>query len=229
MVVEARPWLENVAKRYPHEYALVDVETTGLDPAKDRIIQIAVAHVSAHGVTQHTWSKVINPGCDPGPVEVHGFTREHLTAQPPYPSVMKELSDLLSGRLLVAHNARFDWRFLAAESRRAAHALPVTRRLCTIDLTRHLDLPVGRLSLDSVAAYYGITRARAHDAIDDMRVMSEVLLQLLIAAEQVDLNCHWSNAIRATRGASTRCGPRATRAGGRIPAGGWPPVRWCRA
>jgi DNA polymerase-3 subunit epsilon len=49
MVVEARPWLESVASRYPYEYALVDVETTGLDPAKDRIIQIAVAHVSAHG------------------------------------------------------------------------------------------------------------------------------------------------------------------------------------
>jgi DNA polymerase-3 subunit epsilon len=110
-----------------------------------------------------------------------------LAAQPPYPSVMTELAGLLRGRVLVAHNAKFDWQFLAAESRRAQHELPVTRRLCTIDLTRRLDLPVARLSLDSVASYYGIARVRAHDAIDDMRVMSEVLLQLLIAAEQVDL------------------------------------------
>jgi DNA polymerase III subunit epsilon len=187
MVVEARPWLESVARRYPYDYALVDVETTGLDPAKDRIIQIAVAQVSAYGVTQHTWSRVIDPGCDPGPVEIHGFTREHVAKQPPYSSVMAELAGLLSGRVLVAHNARFDWRFLAAESRRANHELPVDRRLCTIDLTRQLDLPVARLSLDAVASYFGITRARAHDATDDMRVMSEVLLQLLTAAEQVEL------------------------------------------
>ena len=78
MVVEARPWLENVAGRYPYEYALVDVETTGLNPATDRIIQVAVAHVSSHGVLQRTWSTLIDPECDPGPLAIHGLTREHL-------------------------------------------------------------------------------------------------------------------------------------------------------
>jgi DNA polymerase III subunit epsilon len=187
VVVEARPWLESVAGRYPYEYALVDVETTGLNPAQDRIIQVAVAHVSAHGVLQRTWSTLIDPDRDPGPTEIHGLTREHLAKAPRYPSVVAELGNLLSNRVLVAHNAKFDWQFLAAESRRAARELPVTRRLCTIDLTRQLDLPVTSLSLGSVASYYGIPQARAHDAIDDMRVMSEVLLKLLTAAEQVEL------------------------------------------
>ncbi|GAA1041700.1 hypothetical protein GCM10009557_66020 [Virgisporangium ochraceum] len=187
MVVEARPWLENVAGRYPYEYALVDVETTGLNPAEDRIIQVAVAHVSSHGVLQRTWSTLIDPERDPGPVEIHGLTREHLAKAPRYPAVVAELGNLLSNRVLVAHNARFDWQFLAAESRRAVHELPVTSRLCTIDLTRQLDLPVPSLTLGSVASYYGIPRARAHDAVDDMRVMSEVLLKLLAAADEVEL------------------------------------------
>jgi DNA polymerase-3 subunit epsilon len=187
VVVDARPWLESVAGRYPYEYALVDVETTGLNPATDRIIQVAVAHVSSHGVLQRTWSTLIDPECDPGPVAIHGLTRDHLATAPRYDSVVAELGGLLSNRVLVAHNAKFDWQFLAAESRRATHELPVTRRLCTIDLTRQLDLPVESLSLGSVASYYDIPQARAHDAIDDMRVMSEVLLKLLTAAEQVEL------------------------------------------
>jgi DNA polymerase-3 subunit epsilon len=187
VVVEARPWSESVAGRYPYEYALVDVETTGLNPAEDRIVQVAVAHVSSHGVLQRTWSTLVDPGRDPGPVGIHGLTREHLADAPRYPAVVKELGSLLSNRVLVAHNAKFDWQFLAAESRRAVHELPVTRRLCTVDLTRQLDLPVSSLSLGSVASYYGIRQARAHDAIDDMRVMSEVLLKLLVAAEEVEL------------------------------------------
>jgi DNA polymerase-3 subunit epsilon len=177
----------SVARRYPYDYALVDVETTGIGLGQGRILQVAVAHVNAHGVTEHTWSRVINPGCDPGPVEIHGFTRQHVARQPPSFSVMRELAGLVKDRVLVAHNAKFDWQFLAAESRRANHKLPVTRRLCTIDLTRQLDLPVSRLALDAVASYFGVARARAPDAIDDMRVMSEVLLQLLMAAEQVEL------------------------------------------
>jgi DNA polymerase-3 subunit epsilon len=122
---------------------------------------------------------------------------------------MAELGRLLSDRVLVAHNATFDWRFLAAESRRADHQLPVARRLCTVALTRHLDLPVASLSLASVASYYGITQGRAHDAIDDMRVMAEVLLRLLIAAEQVELplpliTCDPADAVRAYPARSTR-------------------------
>jgi len=66
VVAEARPWLEGAARRYPYSYALVDVETSGLDPAKDRIVQIAVAHVSSHGVLQRTWSTLLGPGLRSG-------------------------------------------------------------------------------------------------------------------------------------------------------------------
>ncbi|GIJ44302.1 hypothetical protein Val02_11880 [Virgisporangium aliadipatigenens] len=141
-MVEAGPFLPEAARRYPHDYALVDVETTGLNPDQDRIIQIAIAHVGSHGVLQRTWSTLVNPGCEPGPVHIHGLTAQHLAEAPPYVSVADDLGRLLDGRVLVAHNATFDWRFLAAEALRANHELPVSRRLCTIALTRHLDLPV---------------------------------------------------------------------------------------
>src|SRR5689334_870213 len=114
MVAEARPWLESPAQRYPFDYALVDVETTGLDPAGDRIVQIAVAQVSSHGVLQRSWSTLIDPGRDPGPVKIHGLTNDHLAGAPGYADVSAELAQLLDNRVLVAHNAAFDWRFLAA-------------------------------------------------------------------------------------------------------------------
>jgi len=183
----ARPLPDSVARRYPHGYAVVDVETTGLHPRSHRVVQIAVAHLSAHGTPERTWSTLLDPGCDPGPVEIHGLTLDRLAGSPQYPAVAAELAELLDGRVLVAHNAGFDWRFLAAEARRTAHPLPVRKRLCTLALTRHLDLPVDDLSLASVAAYWGVAQTRAHDAVDDTRVLAEILLHSLIAAERVAL------------------------------------------
>jgi DNA polymerase III subunit epsilon len=181
------PLPDGVVQRYPHNYALVDVETTGLNPRSDRVLQVAVAHLGPNGVMQRSWSSLLNPGCDPGPVEIHGLTKRHLADAPTYREVAPELARLLDGRILVAHNATFDWHFLAGEAERAGEPLPVRRRLCTVALTRHLDLPVPRLSLASVAFYFGVTQAKAHDAIDDMRVLAEIVRNLLAAAERVAL------------------------------------------
>lgn len=175
-----------VSQRYPHGYAVVDVETTGLDPAADRVLQIAVAHLRADGVLERTWTTLLDPGVDPGPVNVHGLTRDRLRDAPQFPEIADMLAGLVEGRVLVAHNARFDWAFLASEASRAGAAFPVRSRLCTIALSRRLDLPVPGMSLDHIAAYWGIDRLQAHDAVDDVRVVVEVLRHSLAVACRLD-------------------------------------------
>ncbi|GIJ44320.1 hypothetical protein Val02_12060 [Virgisporangium aliadipatigenens] len=166
-------------------YAVVDVETTGLRPSADRVLQIAVIQLEADGSPGRSWSTLLDPGIDPGPVHIHGLSRERLAGAPLFPSVVHHLAELLEGRVLVAHNARFDWRFLAAEARRALHPLPVTERLCTLALTRRLDLPVPSLSLASLAAHWGVAQSRPHDAEDDTRVLAEILVHSLAAARRL--------------------------------------------
>jgi DNA polymerase-3 subunit epsilon len=172
-----------VSTRYPLRYAVLDVETTGLHAPSDRVLQIAVTQMEADGSLGRTWSTLVDPGCDPGPVHIHGITRERLAGAPRFDTVVGHLSGLLAGRVMVAHNAAFDWRFLAAEAHRAVHRLPVSTRLCTLALSRRLDLPTPSLSLAALAAHWGVTQARPHDAEDDTRVLTEILRHSLAFAD----------------------------------------------
>ncbi|GAB3598828.1 DEDDh family exonuclease [Kineococcus gypseus] len=176
-----------VAERYPHPYAVVDVETTGMDAAGDRIVQVAVVQVSADGRVEGRWDSLVDPGRDPGPTHVHGISAEMLHEAPAFADVAGHLADLLAGRVLVAHNAPFDWGFLTEEFKRAGTAHRVPHFLCTVTFSRRLRLPLPDLTLARVAAHWGVQQERAHDAVDDTRVLTEVLRASLRAAAEQDL------------------------------------------
>lgn len=177
-----------VARRYPHGYAVVDVETSGLRPSSDRVLQVAVAQMAPDGQLETTWSTLLDPGCHPGRTDIHGLTRQKLAGSPQYPYVAARVAALVGQRVLVAHNAQFDWGFLSAEADRAHAPLQVDQRLCTLALTRRLDLPLPNMKLSSVADYWGVRQLHAHDAADDVRVLVEVLRHSLVAADRIGLH-----------------------------------------
>ncbi|MFF4911683.1 TerD family protein [Streptomyces tendae] len=172
---------------YAFEWALVDVETSGLVPRRDRVLSVAVVTLGADGEQTGEFSTLLNPGCDPGPVHVHGLTAERLRGAPAFEQVAGRIGALLEGRVLVAHNAQFDYDFLAHEFARARLQLPVARRLCTLALNRRVDPPTDDLKLGTLAAHYGVPRLKAHDALDDTRVLAGVLRASLREAAQLDL------------------------------------------
>ncbi|WP_432546139.1 TerD family protein [Kineococcus sp. SYSU DK004] len=178
----------SVAARYPHSYAVVDVETTGLVPEVDRVLQLAVTLLDAHGAVERSWSTLVDPQRHPGPVHVHGITADRLAGAPLFADVAGELRRLTAGRVVVAHNAQFDWTFLVEEMRRTPHVLDVQHRLCTRNLARRLGLPVVDLKLATLASYWQVEQRRAHDAEDDVRVLVEVLRRSLTAADELGID-----------------------------------------
>ncbi|GAA4925147.1 DEDDh family exonuclease [Streptomyces coeruleoprunus] len=168
---------------YPQGYAVVDVETTGLD-RDDRIVSAAVYRLDAQGEVEDHWYTLVNPQRDPGPVSIHGLTSEMLADAPLFPEVTAELSERLEGRVLVAHNAYFDWSMIAREYARADRTAPVRQRLCTIALARALDLPLPNWKLESLATHFGVVQQRAHHALDDARVLAEAFRPSLHAAAE---------------------------------------------
>lgn len=172
---------------YAHDWALVDVETSGLIPRRDRVLSIAVVTMEPDGEQTGEFSTLLNPGCDPGPVEVHGLTTELLHGAPTFDQIAGQLGALLQDRVLVAHNAQFDYDFLAHEFARARLYLPVTRRLCTLALNRQVDPPAHDMKLGSLAAHYGVPQTQAHDALDDTRVLAGVFRATLHEAVRLDL------------------------------------------
>ncbi|MFI7100189.1 DEDDh family exonuclease [Streptomyces sp. NPDC050161] len=176
------PWPD----AYPQGYAVVDVETTGL-ARDDRIISAAVYQLDAQGEFQDRWYTLVNPQRDPGPVWIHGLTSEVLSDAPLFPEIVPELSRRLAGRVLVAHNAMFDWSMIAREYARARAEAPVERRLCTIALSKELRLPLPNHKLESLAAHYGVVQEQAHHALDDARVLAEAFRPSLRRAARENL------------------------------------------
>lgn len=213
---------------YPQGYAVVDVETTGL-ARDDRIISAAVYRLDARGEVEDHWYTLVNPERDPGPVWIHGLTSEMLEAAPLFPDIAEEFSTRLDGRVLVAHNAVFDWQMIAREYARAEREAPVRQRLCTIALSKELDLPLPNHKLESLAAHFGVVQQRAHHALDDARVLAEAFRPSLraAAAGSVRLPLQECRPLTEWRDTATpRIGQQAGGSSGYGSSSGYRPTSW---
>ena len=165
-------------------WVVVDVETSGFRPRQARVLSVAALALDADGQGERSAVSLLNPGVDPGPTHVHGITAEMLEDQPTFAEIAPDLADLMHGRTLVAHNAPFDYSFLIAEAEQAATVLPVDSVMCTVELTRRLDLGLENLRLETLARHWDIPQTKAHDAFDDALVLSRVLTPVLKRARQ---------------------------------------------
>lgn len=163
-------------------FAVVDVETTGLDPDKHRVIEVALTQVSVDGEVTREFSTLVRTRGETGPVHIHGLTPEHLADAPTFRQIADELAQLLEGRILVAHNAAFDWDFLSREAARAGVSLPVSERLCTVNLARCLAITAPNYKLTTLAEHWGIDAGTSHRASDDVATLVGVLRHCLSEA-----------------------------------------------
>ncbi|MGI5442475.1 DEDDh family exonuclease [Streptomyces shenzhenensis] len=209
---------------YPKGYAVVDVETTGL-ARDDRIISAAVYRLDAHGEVEDHWYTLVNPERDPGPVWIHGLTSEVLTEAPLFADIAEEFGDRLADRVLVAHNAVFDWQMIAREYARAKREAPVRQRLCTIALSKELGLPLPNHKLESLAAHFGVVQRQAHHALDDARVLAEAFRPSLRAAAQGDVRLPLLECRPLTEWNDTPAPRIGRQAGGGYRPSSWRPAR----
>src|ERR1700743_3453637 len=168
-------------------WAVVDVETSGCRRGRARIISVAVLGLDRDGRIERSVISLLNPGVDPGPTHVHGLTAAMLEDQPQFGDIVGDVVKVLRGRTLVAHNVAFDYSFLAAEAELANTELPVDTVMCTVELARRLNLGIDNLRLETLAAYWGVTQERPHDAFDDAMVLTGVLAPSLQRARQRDV------------------------------------------
>lgn len=179
-------------------YTVVDLETTGLFPRKhDRIIEIGIVSVSDDGEVVDEWSTLINPGRDVGPTNVHGITAREVLDAPTFRDVARHVIGSLSGRTLVAHNARFDTQFLDYEFERAGLGTrPPTPSLCTMQLSNSYLRGASRKLRDCCTAA-NIPHVDEHTAMGDARAVAGLLrFYLSESARPVP----WDHTNRVTRG-----------------------------
>ena len=148
---------------------IVDVETTGCDPRRHRVTEVATIH-SRGDVLESVHCTLVNAGCSvPEKIACFtGITTEMLQEAPLSEEIFKVWPEELKGRHLVGHHVRFDLGFLAEECRRYGHPLnPLPPTLCTVLMARRLFPHLKSRTLPALKETFSLPVERSHRAQDD--------------------------------------------------------------
>src|SRR5213594_4365478 len=162
-------------------FAVVDVETTGVRAqVGGRILEVAVAILEG-GTIHLAFEALLDPGTPipPWVARLTGITDGLVVGRPRFGDIVAGLGRALDAGVFVAHNARFDWRFLTAECTAVGVPAPVGKPLCTIRLTRRLLPELRHRGLDHVAAFFGVDNPARHRAFGDALATAYILRALL--------------------------------------------------
>jgi DNA polymerase III epsilon subunit-like protein len=153
-----------------------DLETTGLDGEKARIIEFCLIELDGELGELARWSELVNPGM-PIPedsVKVHGITDTMVAGRPPFAHFAPRLQALVQEAVLVAHNHKFDLEILSRELRRAGQPGLRPNHPC-ID-TWQIEALLNSHSLsETYRRYTGSDMASAHRSEADTAACVEVL------------------------------------------------------
>lgn len=174
--------------------AIVDLETTGADPAKDRITEIAIL-IAEDGKLIEQWSSLVNPGM-PIPFRIQnlvGISDEMVADAPKFSDLADIVHAKLQNAVFVAHNARFDYGFLRAafEAEHKTWDAPV---MCSVKFSRALDPEHGRHGLDAIIERHGYAIDARHRALDDALIVWRFLSDALLRADDARLQRAWDKA-----------------------------------
>jgi DNA polymerase-3 subunit epsilon len=166
-------------------YTVLDVETTGLDPRRQRVIEIAL-HRYRQGACVARWSTPLNPQRRVPAYVRHltGLTEDGLAEAPVFATVVDEVSEWLAGEPLVGHNVAFDIAFLNAELARLDRPPLSNPTLDTLPLAVALVPRLRRPNLDAVANALGVMAPRRHRADADAAITAACFARLATRAAE---------------------------------------------
>jgi len=169
------------------EFVVFDLETTGLSAERCRICEIGAVRVRALELVD-SFQSLVNPGVAlPAPVaRLTGLREQELRRAPSVASVLRRFLTFAGDDLLVAHNARFDQRFLERQLLLAHGRRLSEPPLCTAALARRLlEGRLRRVGLASLAHFFGVSTRPCHRALPDAEATAEVLVRLIGLAQEL--------------------------------------------
>lgn len=161
-------------------FVCIDCESTGLDPEKDRIVEIAAARFTFDRLLQ-SFESLINPECEIPQIsqDIHKISADMLEGKPKIAEVLPDLLKMIEGHVIVGHGIGFDISLIAAEAKR--HQIPTSiekqKFIDTLRLARFYgESPIN--SLEKLREHFNIEPEGAHRAMNDVVVNIEVFKYL---------------------------------------------------
>ncbi len=181
------PWDLPVAEA---PLAFVDLEMTGLDAARDRVVEVCIQRMVGARCEAEI-STLLDPGERVGgAAHVHGLDAAALAGAPRFESIAAGVLAALDGAILVAHAAAWDVRFLVAELSRAGRDVHLGHWLDTLSLARR-SFAFHSYSLDALCRELFIERGQAHRAQSDVQALRAVFDRCVTALAPVSARDLW--------------------------------------
>lgn len=160
-------------------YAIIDIETTGGNPRRDKITEIAVILHDGKCITRE-FTTLIDPECR---IPYHisaltGITNEMVAGSPKFFEIARELVELTHDRIFVAHNSAFDYGFIRSEFQRLGYEYK-REQLCTVRLSRKIIPGHRSYSLGKLCGELGIVINGRHRALGDATATAILFSKLL--------------------------------------------------
>ena len=173
-------------------FTVFDLETTGMSPVNDRIVEIAAMRVDLTGEYSE-FHTLLHPGrtIPPGATRVHHITNEMVADAPRFQHIGHDFLEFARNSTLVAHNARFDLSFLQESLARCGLPLWQGKTMDSLLLVRKLYPGLPSYSLQNLRGVLSLDRSEddltAHRAGDDvvwtMRLLENLLSKALAAQD----------------------------------------------
>ena len=163
---------------FPDDYTVIDIETTGLSPCRDAIIELSAIRVEGNEVSD-SFTSLVNPGFHVSSFisSLTGITDDMLVSSPVISEALPLFLDFVGESHIVGHNVNFDINFIYDNSLRILSKPFSNSFTDTMRLSRLLlDLPHNTLS--DLSGYYCVSYEGAHRALTDCTITRECFRRL---------------------------------------------------
>lgn len=194
----------SLLKDYVKDYTVFDLETTGIRPDYDSIIEISAVKVTG-GKVAGTFSRLVNPGrtIPYGATKVNGISDKMVENEPALEVILPEFIEFIGEDILVGHNIHsFDMKFIWRAAQTLFGQTISNDYLDTLTMARRCLPQLSHHKLVDIAAYYGISTAGAHRALNDC-LMNQQCFELMA-----------KESIKASQKLCPRCGNELKRRNG---------------
>jgi len=164
------------------EFIAFDLETTGLHPVMDRIIEFGAVRFRGDGAVLDSFQQLIDPRCaiSAGATAVNGITNEMVAGQPTIEKVLPGFIDFIGNEptVMMAHNAGFDMGFLSAALSRLGMESPLHPVVDTCALARR-RLNLVNYRLETIGRHLRLINSAEHRALEDSLLLKDIFLHLI--------------------------------------------------
>jgi DNA polymerase-3 subunit epsilon len=171
------------------EFTVVDLETTGGQTGPGNIIEIGAYRMVGRRLTE-SFQTLVRPQGGVVPRFITGLTSittEMVRAAPPIEEVLPAFREFMGERVMVAHNAAYDFGFLNFEFRRIFGIGLPNPVLCTLRMSRRFMPSLKRRRLDLLAGHFGLSIEGRHRGLGDARMAAEILSIFIDIAEKMGI------------------------------------------